>query len=128
MSYGPSHRFDQPLLDSAHSQTVAVSSRRRQSDGLASNLPLYRLRTAYFGQTNGHLHILFAGRGDLIGHTDLPQESRRQTLAQKLTLQSDDRHTAMNSLPRGRVPGKGRTVQIHVHVVQKAEKLAARQP
>jgi len=31
----------------------------------------------------------------LIGHADLPQESRRQALAQKLTLQGDDRHTAM---------------------------------
>jgi len=41
---------------------TATGCRQREAPPVEwprANLPLYRLRTAFFGQTNGHLHILF---------------------------------------------------------------------
>ena len=118
---------DQRSLQGIHGRSIAVRGGCRSTDRGTSSGPL--AGPAPFPRpTNGDVHILVAVRGDPIGNSDLPQQACRQALPQEISFQRDNRQTAMHGLPSGGVTGEGRAVQINIHLVQEAGKLATRQP
>jgi hypothetical protein len=78
-------------------------------------------------ELNRQLHVVILRLSDALD-PDLPQQSRGQALAQKCPLEGDDGQAAVHRLPRRRVSGEGRTVQVHIHGIKEAEKLLRLQP
>src|SRR6516162_934152 len=115
-------RFEHAVSEGTHGRAVTVRPGGGSTDRLASRRPWAGL-PSLLRPADGSLDILIAGRRDSVNDTNLSQQASSQALTQKLTLHGEDGHAAMNRLPGGRVARERRAVQVHIHLIEKAEKM-----